>query len=157
FIQYSNTIGIHPSSGEKSETGALPQHFADMVGWEDMARQLAEAIQSLPEDERNNCVLIANNYGQAGAIDFYRDKYNLPPVICTHNNYWYWADLDMKASVFITIISLEDNQEVFDVVEPIGKIERPLSMPYEDNKTIYRCTNPKTPIKEIWKTAKHFI
>ncbi|MDP8243296.1 MAG: glycosyltransferase family 39 protein [Candidatus Hinthialibacter antarcticus] len=156
-IQYSEALGIRPSSGEKSDSGALPQLFADMIGWEDMARQLSEAVQSLPENERANCVLIVSNYGQAGAIDFFRDKYNLPPVLCPHNNYWYWADLDMDASVYITIISLEDNQEVFETVEPIGEIERPLSMPYENNRAIYRCADPKTPIKDLWRDAKKFI
>jgi len=45
--------------------------------------------------------IFANNYGEAGAIDVFRQKYNLPPAISGHNNYWLWGPGNKDVEVVI--------------------------------------------------------
>ena len=71
FIKYSKTLGLSPSVGERHEMGALPQHYADMFGWEDLARTVSEVYETLSPDEKKKTVVFGRNYGEAGAIDFF--------------------------------------------------------------------------------------
>jgi 4-amino-4-deoxy-L-arabinose transferase-like glycosyltransferase len=43
--------------------------FVEMVGWQDMTKQVAEIYRSIPESEKSNTVILAGNYGEAGALD----------------------------------------------------------------------------------------
>ncbi len=74
FIGYSHLIGFSPSSGEEHKLEGLPQYYADMFGWENMAAAVAKVYNSLPPEEQINTIVYAQNYGEAGAIDYYRDK-----------------------------------------------------------------------------------
>ncbi len=91
FIAYSKALGITPSTPEKKKLSKLPQFYADMFGWEKMVAVVAEAYNSLTPEEKTKCVFIGNNYGEAGAIDFFGGGYNLPKSISGHNSYWLWG------------------------------------------------------------------
>ncbi|MGC9330246.1 MAG: glycosyltransferase family 39 protein, partial [Candidatus Hinthialibacter sp.] len=58
FIQYSSFLGIQPSVGENKEQGPLPQFFADRYGWEEMAQTVRNVYQTLPDAEKEQCVII---------------------------------------------------------------------------------------------------
>ena len=83
FIKYSNWLGISPDVGERNSLGVLPQHFADMFGWENMAEQVAKVYNSLPPEEQQKCGIFTINYGEAGAIDFSVRKWDFPLAAVT--------------------------------------------------------------------------
>ena len=91
FIEYSKKLGMTPSSSEDKELSELPQFYADMFGWEELAMDISNVYLSLNEDERSKAVVFGQNYGQAGAVDFYSNKYPLPPAVSGHNSYWLWG------------------------------------------------------------------
>ncbi len=158
FIDYSKTIGIAPSSGESNEVAALPQFYADMFGWRNMAATVSRVYLSLPLKERNSIVVFAHNYGEAGAIDFFRGEYPLPKVICGHNNYWYWGREDSTFSTILVIGgNLKGNLEVCDSVTEAAVIRDKYSIPYENNLPIFICRGFKMPFAEIWRRVKMFI
>ncbi len=35
-------------------------------------------------------MIVTRNYGQAGALEYWRESYRLPPVVSGHNSYWFW-------------------------------------------------------------------
>src|SRR6266571_4343604 len=70
---------------------ALPQHFADRFGWKEMVRSVARAYHSLPSYDQKRAAIFCQNYGQAGAIDFFGPTYGLPPAISGHQNYFVWG------------------------------------------------------------------
>ena len=158
FIKYSETLGIKPESGERSELGLLPQFYADRFGWEDMIKKVALAYNKLSPEEKKEALIFGQNYGEAGAIDFYRKKYNLPPAISSHNNYWIWGyPKNYKGKVLIVIGSnYKDNSEFFNDVELAASHHNKYGMFYE-NVDIFICRDPKMPFKEIWIKIKHFI
>ena len=49
----------------------LPQDFADMMGWKEMADKTFKVYQQLPDSVKSKTLVIADNYGEAGAINFY--------------------------------------------------------------------------------------
>ncbi len=72
---------LRPQAQEHSGEGDLPQVFADMFGWEEMVQRVARVYHSLPADQRAKCAIFADNYGEAGAVDFFGPRYGLPPAI----------------------------------------------------------------------------
>ena len=91
FIKYSEATGIKPASGERSKLGLLPQFFADRFGWEEMAEKVAVAYNKLSDSEKKKVIIFGQNYGEAGAVDYYGKKYGLPGAISDHNSYWMWG------------------------------------------------------------------
>jgi Dolichyl-phosphate-mannose-protein mannosyltransferase len=158
YISYSKELGVAPSSSEGKKLNQLPQFYADMFGWENMAAQVSRVYESMTEEERKNAIVFAQNYGEAGAIDFYRNKYPLPPVICTHNNYWIWGYGSKEAKVIIIIGGkMEDNLKALKEVKQVGVIKNEYCMPYENNLPIFIGRGLKIPIEKIWEAEKHFI
>ena len=68
----------------------LPQDFADMLGWEEMAKKTAAAYHTLSSEEKKHTILFCDNYGQAGAVNYYAGKYHLPEVFSDNASFLYW-------------------------------------------------------------------
>ena len=159
FIPYSKALGVAPQNSEHQELSELPQFYADMFGWEDLARTVSSVYKLIPDSEKKSTVVIAGNYGEAGALDYYSSKYKLPTVICPHNSYWYWADpehLNIKTVIVIGGKAEDHRSSCGDVT--LAAVHRTkYSMPYENNLPIYICRDILRPFKEIWKKARFFI
>ncbi len=158
FIKYQRAIGLAPSTNEGLELNELPQFYADMFGWEEMARTVSKVYMSLPESEKNSTVIFTHNYGEAGSLQYFSKKYPLPPVICLHNNYWLWG---YPKSNFKNIIvvggEVEDHKRSCNKVEQAAVVKSKYAIPYENNLPIFICRDLKISLAEIWKKQKHFI
>jgi len=86
----------------------LPQDFADMLGWEEMAQKTGAAYNSLKEDEKRQTIVFADNYGMAGAINFYRKKYHLPEAYSDNASFLYWLPDQMPIK---NLVLITDDQE----------------------------------------------
>lgn len=158
FIMYSQTLGKNQTNSERSELGLLPQFYSDRFGWEEMVKKVASAYNKLTDEEKNEVLIFGQNYGEAGAVNFYREKYNLPLAISSHNNYWFWGyPKDFTGNVLIVIGSnLEENSKYFHDVKLVESHFCKYGMPFE-NVGIFICRDPKYPINIVWKRIKFFI
>ncbi len=157
FITYSRTLGIEAGSGERHKQGALPQLFADRHGWEEMVETVVNVYLDLPSDERTKCVIVAKNYGEAGAIDYFGNQYDLPKAICGHNSYFLWGPGESKEEIAIAVgHSRDDLENFFDDVQQVALHVHDLAMPYESNLPVYLCREPKKTLQEIWPDNKHY-
>lgn len=158
FIKYSETLGIKPESGERSELGLLPAFYADRFGWEEMVQKTALAFNKLTVSEKSEALIFGQNYGEAGAVNFYRQKYKLPQAISSHNNFWIWGyPKNYKGNVLIVIGSgYKELTEFFEDVQQVESHWNKYGMPYE-NVDIFICKKPKMPISETWKRIKFYI
>lgn len=158
FLRYQKALGQEPGSPEGKKLTGLSQFYADMHGWENMAATVSKVYKSLPSDVQKTTVVYGNNYGEAGAIDYFSKKYPLPPAISYHNNYWIWA---FGSKPFNTVIIIggekSDHLRVFEDVEEAAKIISPYAMPYENNLPVFICHNIKVNLYDIWKCEKTFI
>jgi hypothetical protein len=60
---------------EDGKDHALPQDFADMLGWKELADKVDKAFLLLPGKEKT--LVLCDNYGQAGAINYYSKTKNI--------------------------------------------------------------------------------
>lgn len=68
----------------------IPQDFADMLGWKEIAEKTAKAYSTLSSEEKEHTFIFADNYGEAGALNYYGKKYNLPEVYSDNASFLYW-------------------------------------------------------------------
>ncbi len=159
FIEYSNSLGVKSESSEKHEQGILPQFYADRFGWTELTDKIAVLYNSLPENEKKYTGILTNNYGEAGAINYYGRKYNLPETFSGHNNHFIWRK-ERKDSVSTLIIiggEKEDYLKDFEEVIQVDSTFNKYAMPYENNLPIYLCKKMKIGIQEMLKKEKHYI
>ena len=141
---------------KKFRKADIPQSFADRFGWEEMAAEFGRICNSLSSEDRKNAVIVVRNYGEAGAVDFYRDKYNLPPVICGHLQYYLWKPKDISdKTVSIDIgFPLNDLKQTFYDVKQVGVIRSKYAIYYENNQPVYLCKGFKIPPKKALDSLK---
>jgi hypothetical protein len=157
YIHYADILGIKPFTPENQTLSELPQFYADMFGWEEKARDVAQVFNALSADDRKKCAIFADNYGRCGAIDLFGKKYGLPPSIGRHNNYWIWGPREYTGELVIILGGdLEDKQQKFESVEVAGVTSCRYCMPYENNLRIYVCRKLKVPFKKFWPNLKKF-
>ncbi len=158
FIAYASKAGGGGASGENRETADLPQFFADRFGWIELAHQVSEIYQELPEDDQAECLIVAGNYGQAGAINYFGRELGLPPAVSQHNSYYLWGPGDMTPRVFLIV---DDNRggldRVFEEVTEVGRTAPGYAMPDEIDVPIWICRGIKIPIEEAWRHGKHYM
>ncbi len=157
FLRYQKATGITLSAGEHQKLGALPQYYADMFGWREMAAKVAAVYESLPPQDRARAVFFGNNYGEAAAIDVFGRRLGLPPAISGHNNYYLWGPRGHDGSVMI-IIGGDTKQyaALFRSFEVAGRITTPYAMPYETNQPIYVLRGLKDPLEKFWSKVKRY-
>jgi Dolichyl-phosphate-mannose-protein mannosyltransferase len=159
LIAYMQAIHLQPPRTETSHTAALPQVFADQFGWEQMVGSVAHVYHHLrPEDEKR-AAIFCQNYGEAGAIDFFGPKLGLPPAISGHQNYFLWGPRDWTGEVVLVLdTNDEDERDQFASVEDLGQIvSSPWAMPFERRMHIFLCRDLKTSVREFWPRAKKWL
>ncbi len=153
YIRYSESLDLDPPAIENRKLGKLPQLYADMFGWQEMAALVARIYISLPAEQRANTAVFANNYGEAGAIDFFGPKYGLPEAICPHQNCFYWGPRNYTGESIILLGHDLRLEQGCTTEEQVGFIHNDYSMPYE-NFPILLCRGLKRPLKELWPDLK---
>jgi hypothetical protein len=159
LVAYMRAIHLQPPRTETSHTAALPQVFADQFGWEQMVGSVAHVYHHLrPEDEKR-AAIFCQNYGEAGAIDFFGPKLGLPPAISGHQNYFFWGPRDWTGEVVLVLdTNDEDEREVFASVEDLGQIvSSPWAMPFERRMHIFLCRDLKGSVQEFWPRVKKWM
>ena len=151
YIAYAAALGLTPTATatEHNRLGALPQHFADMHGWPQMAAKVAAVYHALPPADRAQAVFFGQDYGQSAAIDVFGAALGLPPAIGGHNNYYVWGPRGHDGSVLILVGGDPKNYaRQFGSVTVAGATDDPYAMPYE-NRPIYVLRNMKVPLDDV--------
>jgi hypothetical protein len=157
YIRYAKALGVEPSTAEAKKLAELPQFYADMHGWEELARDVSAAYLSIPEVERPTTVALVGNYGEAGALELFARQYPLPRVICSHNSYWFWGVGDTRITTFIRLGGkLDDCRRYYGDVTWAGVHTCRYCMPYENDLGIFVARQRRVPIEQAWGELKHF-
>lgn len=157
FLAYQKALGgFTPVRFENLPANALPQHFADEFGWEDMVRQTGKAFNTLSEETKKNTAIFANNYGEAAAIDFFGANYGLPKAISNHESYWLWGPRNYTGTSVIVLGSNgEGDREHFQTVQVIGRADNPYARSIE-HFDILLCQGLASDLREFWVTIRNW-
>lgn len=147
---FSRHITSIPLRGEDNSYYPIPQDYMDMTGWKELAKLASFAYNKLDTNQKKDCIFYANNYGQAGAIDFYGKKFQLPFTACVHDSYIFWMPDSLTASNFIISDSqIGDIPILFTNYTEIGEIKNIYFR--ENGLKVFLCQNPKPVMLEFFR------
>lgn len=153
---YMRAIHFEPPRAETSHTAALPQILADQFGWPEMVEQVARVYQQLPPADRAKAAIFAQDYGQAGAVDFFGPRFGLPHAISGHQNYFLWGPGSYNGDVIIVFDWPSDsNCHEFSSIQDFGQVHvSQWAMPWEQRVHLYVCRGLKMPVSQLWTQVK---
>lgn len=82
---------------------ALSYDAGETIGWPAYVREIAAVYRSLPAAQRASAIVLASNYGEAGAVQLYGPADGLPAVYSGHNGFWYWGPPPRTAATAVAV------------------------------------------------------
>jgi hypothetical protein len=148
---YARKIGV-TSTTNTGETIALPQDYADMLGWEEQVDSTAKVFHSLSAEEQQEAVILGTSYGRAGANDQLGPRLGLPPAVSPVGSYWYFGPGKKPGKVVIVIGGTrEDLAPYFDSVTLAAHVSNPWRVPRERELDIWVARGNHHTLQEIWE------
>ena len=128
--------------------------YADMIGWPELTQQVIAVYQQLTPSARASTMILANNYGEAGALQFYGK--GLPTVVCPELTYYYWAPAQMTPSTLIVVGYPRDYLvNLFGNAEQLATITNAYGIHNEEFGTpIWLVQNPTRTLGDVWPQLK---
>ncbi|HEX3047098.1 MAG TPA: glycosyltransferase, partial [Bacillota bacterium] len=127
-------------------------------GWQEMTRKVAQVYYSLPVADRAKACIVTSNYGEAGAIEYYGEKYHLPmPPVSGNLQYYIWGPGRFSGEVVILVgFSYDDVKVSYQDVRKGLILTNPYMMPHERENPIYVGRKPFRRFQEIKPWFKWF-
>jgi hypothetical protein len=135
---------------EDGKNHTIPQDFADMLGWEEMAGKALTAYQMIPENEWKNTLIFCDNYGQTGALNYY-NRGKMPEAYSFNGDYIYWLPQLKKIQKIVLVGDKPDQKiiEMFSACKLVGVVESEFAR--EKGTEIYLLTGANSEV-----TAKFY-
>lgn len=119
---------------EDGKNHQLPQDYADMQGWKEMAALTDIAYEKVKD--KSALLIRADNYGQAGAVNYY-SKYKNINAVSYNADYLYWFKMDKPIKHLILIREFDDQdperkreKPYFGRITKIGEVKNKFSREY---------------------------
>jgi 4-amino-4-deoxy-L-arabinose transferase-like glycosyltransferase len=130
----------------------------ETVGWPTFARTVAGVYAGLPAAEQATAIVLARNYGEAGAIDRYRAELGLPRVYSGHNSYYHWGPPPEMSGVTIVIgYSQEQLRRWFGSVELAARIDNGVGLDNdEQGMPVWVCRDRIATWTQLWPQLRRY-
>ena len=139
-------------TGQNTELG-------EMIGWDEMAQQVADVAHALPAADQAQLTILTENYSEAGAIEFWRSSLGLPQPISGQNTYWVWGygPAHENGTVISVGLPREELERFFSDVQPAGTITNREGIKNKElGNPIFVCRGQLMPWAQIWPHIKVF-
>jgi len=134
---------------EDGQNHELPQDFADMLGWSELARKVDSIYRALPKKDQT--LVLCDNYGQAGAINYYTQE-GLEAV-SFNADYINWFNLERPYVNLIRVKYFEEYEDelietgaFFETSELADSIANPYAREFRTR--IFVFTGAKIDVKD---------
>ena len=139
---------------------AVDAAAGDQVGWPTYVRQVARVRQGLDAGDRSAAILVAGNYGEAGALARYGAPYGLPQAYSGHNALGDVVPPDTRVVAVVvgsgavraasrvatcTVRARLDDGE--DLAVPVANEEQ--------GQPVAVCRDPRTTWAQAWPQFRH--
>ena len=158
FLAYTKYLPFKLPVMEHSHTrAALPQWYADQFGWQEIVAETAVAWNQLTPAERSDCGIFAQDYGQAGAIDFFGGRYGLPKSISGDKTFFLWGPRNYSGNCLIVLDDTRENlEQLWKNVQYVGtSADNPYAL--EKQIDVFICRGSKFgTMADLWPKVKHW-
>ncbi len=141
----------------RSPLPGIRKDFADTVGWHDLVAQVAAIYDSMSPDERKMAVILANNYGEAGAVNTYGPPVGLPAAVSGELSYYYWKPASLDGPVIAIGFDPAFLRTLFDTCASRGTVTNSYGLHNEEfGAPLTLCRGARFSRDVIWERLKAF-
>lgn len=153
LARYAARLGVSRAVATNYGTVlALPQDFADMIGWEELTATVAAVYRSLPDAERTPTVIVGGNFGRAGALAIYAKRYGLPYPVSRSGDFYNWGLPAQPISTLIIVGgTMADLQPLCGNVTEVARTSNPWGVEQEQEVPIHVCRDLREAPDVIWR------
>ena len=156
YLTYEHALGFHDAPVETRPQSQIPQLFADMTGWHDLARSVAVAYDKLDPQDRARATIFTYNYGEASAIDLFGGPLGLPKALSGHNNFYLWGPGKADGGVVLLVGSkLRGLARECRKSSVVGTFGAPFALP-EEHGEIVLCRDLGSTFRAAWTRLRHY-
>jgi Dolichyl-phosphate-mannose-protein mannosyltransferase len=134
--------------------------FPDEIGWPEFAENLAHVRDALPADKRSRLGILAENYGEVGAINLYGPRFALPGAISGVNSSWERGYGSPEPETLIVVgFSPEFVQANFESCRLVAHSWNRYNIPNEETverPDIFLCGPPRQGWPAFWESFQYF-
>lgn len=151
FHWLTNDAGIDAAvRWEDGQLHDLPQDFADMLGWHELAALTDTAFSRAGDPQK--VLVYCENYGQAGAVEQLGNPALRPRLVSFADSYRLRVSErlpgEVNTLIYVNDELGEDVANLFANVQKIGEITDPLAR--ERGTTVWLCRQPSSSLPEFW-------
>ncbi len=147
------TTLTQPFQWDDGKLHSLPQFYADMLGWQELADKTANACKQISEGQWKQAVILTDAYAVAGALTFYLPA-NSPRVISADNSLLLWSPSTLSQD-YVIYLSRESEATVSTLANSV-KLSGTVTNADASvgGVSIYILNKPKTTLKQNYKSAR---
>ena len=125
------------------------QEYFAQAKWKNTLTALKQVYDSLPQTEKQTCMIWGKHYSQAGGVNLYRADYGLPKAFSYHGSFYLWSP--ESGAIPKTVIAFTNGEadinffrDFFGSVVAVKKVYNPYASFDKDlYQTIFICKEPK--------------
>ncbi len=132
--------------------------FEEMIGWPELVEAVANIYAGIPAQDKPATVVLAQNYGEAGAVNLLGQAYGLPRAISGMNTYWLRGHGNPPPQTAIVVgLGGGTARNLFESCETVAIVTNRYSiMNEEKGRSILLCRSPRAPWSQMWRVLLSF-
>ncbi len=157
MARYAAALGV----GTETNTGghlALPQDFADMLGWPEQAQAAARVFHTLSPADQARAAIAGGNYGEAGAIELYGPALGVPAPVSAAGSYWFFGPGARPGAILVALGDsahlARDLPRLYARVRPVARAIpdslRRWVVPEQRNTWVFVCDGARRTLQDVW-------
>lgn len=141
--------------------GAVNAEQVEQIGWPELAGSTAAVWQRLSPEERAGAVLLAANYGEAGALDRFGPGLGLPTVYSPHMSFYEWGRPPDWRQGPVLVLAPEDAGDRltrhFTGCREVDRLATPAGVDNEEQGALLSlCERPRQPWSQLWPQLRRY-
>jgi 4-amino-4-deoxy-L-arabinose transferase-like glycosyltransferase len=130
---------------------ALNEDGLETIGWPRVVAQVRAVADTLPPDQRRSAVVVASNYGEAGALLWYGGT---PPVYSGHNGFADWGPPPESSGPMLYVGEQVPGADVLTGCRRTATLDTGADNE-ENGNGIWTCAGPTGSWAQAWPHLRH--
>ncbi|MET7936401.1 glycosyltransferase family 39 protein [Streptomyces sp. NPDC005322] len=139
---------------------AVNPEQGEQIGWPALVTAVEQGWSRIPEGRRDRAVILAENYGEAGAIEYYGPRHGLPRPYSGHMSYADWGPPPDSADGPVLVVRQDGDRRIarhFTGCREVARVDNHHGVDNEEqNAAVMLCSGTTAPWSHLWPSLRHY-
>jgi 4-amino-4-deoxy-L-arabinose transferase-like glycosyltransferase len=149
------SLPVLPAAWLRGPVEAMNKESGEQVGWPGFVDSVSQVWQQVPVEQRATAVILAGNYGEAGAIEYYGPARGLPAPYSGHMSYADWGPPPDSMAGPVLVVGAPTSELTGCVLK--AKHDNGIGLDNDEQGTrIWLCGGPAQAWSVIWPRLRRY-